>query len=66
MPNLIVILFNHVMWDSFVRDVCERKCEDSRQSKEQEVFTGISREAYLQIKACAQHMTGLQRVRTRW
>ena len=70
MPNLIVILFNlcamYFMRDFFVRVVCERKCEDSRQSEEQEVFTGSSQEAFLQSEAYAQHMIGMRRVRTGW
>ena len=52
------------MWDFFVRVVCVRECEDSRQSEEQEVFTGSSREAFLQSEACALHMTGMRRVMT--
>ena len=52
------------MWDFFVRVVCEKEYEDSRQSEEQEVFTSISREAFLQSEACALHMIGMQRVMT--
>ena len=52
------------MWDFFVRVVCVRECEDSRQSEEQEVFTGISREAFLRSEACALHMIGMRRVMT--
>ena len=52
------------MWDLFVRVVCERECEDSRQSEEQEVFTGSSWECFPRSEACAQHMTRMRRVRT--
>ena len=31
------------MWDLFVRVVCERECEDSRQLKTKAVFAGSSR-----------------------
>ena len=44
--------------------MCEKECEDSRQSKEQEVFTGISREAFLGNEACALHMTRMWKVMT--
>ena len=54
----------YFMWDFFVRVVCVRECEDSRQSEEQEVFTGISREAFLRSEACALHMIGMRRVMT--
>ena len=52
------------MWDFFVRVVCVRECEDSRQSEEQEVFASSSQEAFLQSEACALHMTGVRRVMT--
>ena len=52
----------YFMWDFFVRVVCVRECEDSRQSEEQEVFTGISREAFLRSEACVLHMIGMRRV----
>ena len=52
------------MWDFFVRVVCEKECEDSRQSEEQVVFTGSSREAFPQSEACALHITRMQRVIT--
>ena len=52
------------MWDFFVRIVCKRECEDSRQSEEQEVFASSSREAFLRSEACARHMTGMRRVMT--
>ena len=52
------------MWDFIVRVVCERECEDSRQLKTKEVFTGSLRVAFLRSEACAQHMTGIQRVMT--
>ena len=52
------------MWDFFVRVVCKRECEYSRQSEEQEVFMGSSREAFPQSEACAQHITGIRRVMT--
>ena len=52
------------MWDFFVRVVCERECEDSRQSEEQEVFAGSSLEVFPQSEACALHMTGMRRVMT--
>ena len=50
------------MWDFFVRVVCERECEDSRQSEEQEVFMGSSWEAFPWSEACALHMTRMWRV----
>ena len=70
MPNLIVIMFN-LMYSVFyvgflVRVVRERDCKDSRQSEEQEVFTSSSQEAFPRSEACAQHMTRMRRVRTRW
>ena len=49
-----------------VRVVYVRECEDSRKSEKQEVFVGISQEAYPRSEACAQHMTGMQKVRTGW
>ena len=52
------------MWDFFVRIVCKRECEDSRQSEEQEVFASSSREAFLRSEACALHMTGMRKVMT--
>ena len=52
------------MWDFSVRVVCERECEDLKQSEEQEVFVGSSREAFLRSDACALHMTGMQKVMT--
>ena len=52
------------MWDFYVRVVCERKCEDSRQSEEQVVFMGSSREAFPRSEVCALHMTRMQRVMT--
>ena len=54
----------YFMWDFIVRVVCEKECEDSRQSEEQEVFTSNSREAFLRSKACALHMIGMRRVMT--
>ena len=44
--------------------MCERECEDLRQSEEQEVFVGSLREAFLRSEACALHMTGMRRVMT--
>ena len=44
--------------------MCEKECQDSRQSEEQEVFTGSSQEAFLQSEAYAQHMIGMRKVRT--
>ena len=50
--NLIVILFN-LMYPVFYvgfpcKDcVCERVCEDSRQSEEREVFAGSSQRSFL-------------------
>ena len=52
------------MWDFFVRVVCEKECEDSRQSEEQEVFVGSSREVFPQSEACALHIIGMRRVMT--
>ena len=52
------------MWDFFVRVVCKRECEYSRQSEEQEVFMGSSREAFSRSEACALHMTRMRRVMT--
>ena len=56
----------YFMWNFFVRVVCERECEDSRQSEEQEVFEGSSQEAFLRNEACALHMIGMRRVRIEW
>ena len=50
------------MRDFFVRVVCERKCEDSGQSEEQEVFAGSLREVFSQSEACALHIIGMRRV----
>ena len=50
------------MWDFIVRVMYERKCEDSRQIKDQRSFRGSLREAFLRSEACAQHMTRMQRV----
>ena len=52
------------MWDFFVRVVCERECEDSRQSEEQEVFAGSSPETFLRSEAYALHITKMGRVMT--
>ena len=52
------------MWDFIVKVMCERECEDSRQLKTKEVFAGSSHVAFPQSEACAQHMTGMQRVMT--
>ena len=52
------------MWDFIVRVVCERNCEDSRQSEEQEVFAGRLREAFSRSEAYAQYMTGMRKVIT--
>ena len=52
------------MWDFFIKVVCERECEDSRQLKTKEVFASNSREAFPRSEACAQHMTEMQRVVT--
>ena len=52
------------MWDFFVRVVCERECEDSRQSEEQEVFAGSSPETFLRSEAYALHITKMRRVMT--
>ena len=74
-PNLIVILFNlmyPVFYLGFICKGCVRErerecvCEDSRQLKTKAVFTGSSRVSFLQSEACALHMTGMQRVKTRW
>ena len=54
------------MLDFIVRVVCERKCGNLRQLKTKEVFMGSSREAFPRSEACAQHMTGMQRVMTGW
>ena len=50
------------MWDFSIRVVCE----DSRQLKTKEVFVSNSQEAFSRSEACAQHMTGMRRVMTRW
>ena len=64
MPNLIVIMFN-LMYPVFCKGcVCERVCEDSRQSEEQEVFVGSSREAFPRSEAYDQYMIGMRRVKT--
>ena len=52
------------MWNFFVRVVCERECEDSRQLKTKEVLAGSSWVAFLRSEACAQYMTGIWRVMT--
>ena len=52
------------MWDFFVRVVCEKECEDSRQSEEQEVFVGSLREAFPQSETYVLHMTEMQRIMT--
>ena len=52
------------MWDFFVRVVCVREYEDSRQSEEQEVFAGSSQEAFTRSEAYAMHMIGMQKVMT--
>ena len=54
----------YFMWDFFVRVVCERECEDSRQSEEQEVFAGSSPETFLRSEAYALHITKMWRVMT--
>ena len=46
--------------------VRERVCEDLRHLKTEAVFVDISRVSFLRSDACALHMTGMQRVRTRW
>ena len=56
----------YFMWDLLVKVVCERECEDSKQSKEQEVFAGSLREAFPRSEAYAQHMIGMRKVRTGW
>ena len=71
MPNLIVIIFNliyPVFYMGFICKGCvwERECEDSRQLKTKVVFAGSSRVSFLRSDACAQHMTGMRRVRTGW
>ena len=50
------------MWDFIVRVVCERECENLRQLKTREVFTGSLQVAFPQSEAYAQHMIGMQRV----
>ena len=52
------------MWDFFVRVVCVREYEDSRQSEEQEVFAGSEQEAFTRSEAYAMHMIGMQKVMT--
>ena len=54
------------MWDLFVRVVSERErvCEDSRELKTKAIFVGISQVGFPRSEACAQHMIGMQRVRT--
>ena len=69
-PNFIVIMLN-LMYpvfyvDLFIRVMWERKCEDSRQLKAKVVFAGNSWVRFPRSDACALHMTGMQRVRTRW
>ena len=54
------------MWDLFVRVVCERECENSRQLKTKAVFAGSSRVGFPWSEAYALHMTGMQKVRTGW
>ena len=52
------------MWDFIVRVMCERECEDSRQLKTKEVFTGSLQVAFPRSEACVQHMTEMRRVMT--
>ena len=42
----------------------EREREDSRHIEDKEVFASSSQVAFLRSEACAQHMTGMRRVRT--
>ena len=51
------------MWDFIVWVVCERECEDSRQHWRSKEFLQVAREkTSREVKPCAQHMTGMQRV----
>ena len=53
------------MWDFCVRVVCVRESVKTQgKLKTKEVFTGRSQVAFLRSKACAQHMTGMRRVKT--
>ena len=69
MANLIVILFN-LMYLVFYVDfivwvVCERECEDSRLHWRSKEFSWVAREkTSCEVKPCAQHMIGMQRVMT--
>ena len=54
------------MWNLFVRVVCERECEDSRQLKTKAIFAGSSRVSFPRSEACALHMTRMRRVKIRW
>ena len=71
MPNLIVIIFNLIYPVFYMRFICkgcvwERVCEDSRQLKTKVVFAGSSRVSFLRRDACAQHITGMRKVKTGW
>ena len=68
MSNLIIILFNLIYPVFYVGFICngcvrERECEDLRQLKTKAIFAGSLRVGFPRSEACAQHMTGMRRVR---
>ena len=52
------------MWDFIVRVHERESMKNQGKLKTKEVFTGSSREAFPRSEACAQPMTGMQRVMT--
>ena len=55
------------MWDFLVRVVCVRECVKTQGKVKSKKFSWVARkEAFLRSDACAQHMTGMRRVRTGW
>ena len=70
-PNLIVIIFN-LLYSIFIVGfdckgyVLERECVKTQVIKARRVLVGILRLSFQQSKACALHMTGIQRVNIGW
>ena len=68
-PNLIIILFNLLYLIFIVGFNCksyvkERECVKTQAIENWRVFVGISRLSILRNDACAQHMIGMQIIRT--
>ena len=68
-PNLIVILFNHLYLVSVVGIYCKgcvivRESVKTQAIEARKVFVGISQLSIPRKDACALHMTGMRRVRT--